>query len=104
MAKQLKTTTQRGYGHRWQLVRRRALRRDKGLCVDCLAVGRYTIAHEVDHITRKADGGSDDIDNLQSLCTKHHEGKTRAENSKGVSSSCGSDGIPTDSRHHWRMG
>ena len=39
------------------------------------------IATEVDHIKRKADGGTDDIDNLQGLCHDCHKAKTTYENS-----------------------
>lgn len=38
-----------------------------------------TVANHVDHITPKADGGSDDDCNLQSLCAPCHEAKTKAE-------------------------
>jgi 5-methylcytosine-specific restriction protein A len=36
--------------------------------------------YEVDHIIRLADGGSNEIDNLQILCKECHKAKTNAEN------------------------
>ena len=59
------TSTQRGYGASWQRLRASILIRDKGLCVPCRAAGRVTAATEVDHVTPKACGGDDDVDNLQ---------------------------------------
>lgn len=70
------TTTERGYGHAWRKLRRQVLERDSYLCVPCLARGLYVEAREVDHITGKADGGTDDPGNLQSICTPCHRAKT----------------------------
>jgi len=40
----------------------------------CEAEGRVTIADVVDHIVPIEDGGARlDVNNLRSLCTKHHE-------------------------------
>ena len=36
-------------------------------------------AQQVDHIIRVADGGSDDLENLQMLCACCHAGKTASE-------------------------
>lgn len=72
-------TTERGYGHAWRIVRARVLRRDKGLCQACLAQDRYRPASDVDHITSKALGGTDDEGNLQSLCRDCHKAKTANE-------------------------
>jgi len=49
------------------------------LCRHCKREGRITAAVDVDHIVARRDGGSDDHDNLQSLCKRHHSIKTRAE-------------------------
>ncbi len=70
---------ERGYGTAWDKLRNVALQRDKWLCVACMAKDRITPAKEVDHIIRKAGGGTDDLDNLQSLCTPCHADKTRME-------------------------
>lgn len=37
----------------------------------------------LDHITPAAEGGSDDIDNAQWLCTPCHNRKTRSESARG---------------------
>ncbi|WP_234082998.1 HNH endonuclease [Enterobacter quasiroggenkampii] len=67
------------YGANWQKVRTIALHRDRGLCVLCLADGRAVPANEVDHIIAVAHGGTDALDNLQSLCTPCHRYKTARE-------------------------
>ncbi|MGD1323524.1 HNH endonuclease [Pandoraea pnomenusa] len=69
----------RGYGAAW--VRRRAhiLLRDCGLCQVCRRAGRVTIATEVDHIVPKSQGGTDDDDNLQAICSPCHKTKTGSE-------------------------
>jgi 5-methylcytosine-specific restriction protein A len=96
-----RSTTERGYGYAWQKVRRRVLARDKGLCQSCMKSGRVRQATEVDHIVRKADGGGDAPDNLQSLCTLCHEAKTRDEN-RGHSIGCHPDGTPLTPNPYWR--
>ena len=73
------STTERGYGHAWRKLRERILKRDNYLCVACGAKGRLTEATDVDHIKAKAHGGTDEEDNLQSLCTPCHREKTAKE-------------------------
>jgi 5-methylcytosine-specific restriction protein A len=70
---------ERGYGRAWEKARAIALARDKHMCQPCKAANRYTLASQVDHITPKAEGGTDDLDNLQSICTPCHDRKTQAE-------------------------
>jgi 5-methylcytosine-specific restriction enzyme A len=78
----------RGYGTQWDKQRKAALERDKYLCVECLSNGKLTplcvrpYDHAVDHIKSKANGGADDLDNLQCLCSKCHDTKTIAEQPK----------------------
>lgn len=67
---------QRGYGTKWELIRARILKRDNGLCQDHLADGVAKPASCVDHIKPKAQGGTDDDSNLQSLCWSCHARKT----------------------------
>jgi 5-methylcytosine-specific restriction enzyme A len=75
----------RGYGSEWTKLREEVLRRDKYLCQQCLRDGHVTplcvrpYDHAVDHIKGKANGGTDDLDNLQSLCSGCHDNKTQAE-------------------------
>lgn len=73
------STTQRGYGYTWQKLRQQILKRDGYLCVLCRQANRYVSATDVDHITSKAKGGSDDPSNLQSLCKPCHQAKTANE-------------------------
>lgn len=59
------------------------MERDKGLCRECSRHGRVTAAKHVDHVVRKADGGTDDESNLQALCVPCHEAKTASEGGGG---------------------
>lgn len=70
---------ERGYGNDWTKLRNVIMRRDSYLCQVCLAVGRVTPAHAVDHIVPKANGGTDDPNNLQSICKPCHTTKTAVE-------------------------
>ena len=73
------STTERGYGHAWQKLRKEVLQRDGYLCVTCSESGRHVPATDVDHILNKASGGTDALSNLQSLCKKCHRTKTATE-------------------------
>lgn len=74
-----KTATQRGYGAEWRKLRLIALERDRYLCQLCLKQGWYVSATTVDHIVAKAHGGTDHLNNLQSLCEACHKAKTARE-------------------------
>lgn len=84
----------RGYGTAWDKVRALALQRDRHLCIPCLAGGRPTPATQVDHIMPKAKGGTDDLANLQSICTPCHEAKTLTDEGKRQRKTIGLDGWP----------
>jgi 5-methylcytosine-specific restriction protein A len=73
---------QRGYGSKWDAIRERVLKRDKGLCQLCLRVSVVREAKTVDHIIPKAHGGTDADCNLQSLCWPCHKAKTARERLK----------------------
>lgn len=81
---------ERGYGGDWEKRRQRILRRDNGLCQGCLrngvltAVGDKPYSAWCDHIRPKAEGGTDDDDNLQTLCRSCHQAKTDAEKARGA--------------------
>ena len=92
-----KTTTQRGYGHAWRKQRGKALERDGYICQECKTRHIITPATDVDHIIEKAHGGTDDLDNLQSLCNPCHKDKTN----KRQTAPCDTNGMPTDPSHHW---
>jgi 5-methylcytosine-specific restriction protein A len=73
------STTERGYGWRWQNLRKHVMRRDMYLCQPCQRKGRPTPATEVDHITPKSQDGTDDMENLEAVCTSCHQAKTARE-------------------------
>lgn len=67
------TSTQRGYGYKWQQARAAYLR-EHPLCVMCQAEGRVTVATVVDHI--EPHRGDRSLfwrrSNWQPLCATHH--------------------------------
>ena len=73
------SNTARGYGSAWRKLRDQVMRRDKGLCQPCLKAGSVTPARECDHITPKSKGGTDDMANLQAICSQCHAAKTERE-------------------------
>src|SRR5690606_26070474 len=72
------SAARRGYGRVWQRLRRMQLRREP-LCRAGRG-GDKRAATEVDHIVALVDGGTNESDNLQSLCKGCHSRKTAAEN------------------------
>ena len=85
---------ERGYGSAWIKTRARILQRDGYLCQPCLTAGRPTPATEVDHITPKAKGGTDEDSNLQSICDDCHKAKTAADEGRTARRAIGLDGWP----------
>lgn len=77
--RQGRTTTERGYGWKWQKLRKQVLERDGHLCQTCIRQGRYEQATEVDHILAKSQGGSDSLANLAAICEPCHREKTLKE-------------------------
>jgi shikimate kinase len=83
------TRHERGYGSAWVKLRETVLTRDMYLCQECLRDNRPTPLgikprdHAVDHILPKAKGGTDDLDNLESLCTPCHDAKSATERGSG---------------------
>ena len=78
------TSSQRGYGYRWQKIRAVYLRAHP-ICADPFGVhqqaGQLAVAAEdVDHITPLQAGGSNRAENLQALCHSCHSRKTATEN------------------------
>lgn len=74
-----KSRHERGYGTEWDRLRNIVLGRDMHLCQVCLAAGVYRPGSQVDHIKPKSQGGTDDIENLQSICKECHKEKTNRE-------------------------
>ncbi len=89
-----RTARERGYGWAWAQLRERVLARDCGLCQPCLRAGRVTAAREVDHVLSKAQGGDDDMGNLQSICVECHQRKTSEETGRRWRAPIGVDGWP----------
>jgi len=74
------SSTQRGYGSRWQRARAAYLRRHP-LCVECLQEDRVVAATIVDHIIpHRGDHRLFwDEGNWQALCAPHHDSKRGRE-------------------------
>lgn len=77
------TSTQRGYGYKWQKARE-AFLRENPLCVRCTAEGRVTVATVVDHI--EPHRGDQSLfwrrSNWQPLCSTHHSRDKQREESQ----------------------
>lgn len=72
----------RGRGGRvWRRIKQQVHERDEWTCCHC---GVVTMQLECDHIVNKAEGGSDDLSNLQSLCKPCHDVKTLEESKRGM--------------------
>lgn len=77
-----KSAEARGYDWAWRKLAASIAKRDRYLCVLCLARGLVAPYASVDHKVSKADGGDDDPSNLQSLCGPCHDAKTALEAKK----------------------
>ena len=62
-------------GYLWEEIRQRILERDHFRCVSCGSQDRC----EVDHVVAIALGGTDEDDNLQTLCYVHHKIKSKTD-------------------------
>lgn len=78
------TAEQRGYGAEWRKLSKAIQKRDRYLCQPCLAAGRVTPSAAADHRIPKAEGGTDDPDNLQAICDDCHKLKTGAERARSL--------------------
>ena len=81
--------------------RARVMRRDKGLCQECLARGTLTLAVEVDHIVPLFKGGDDSDDNKAAICREHHIEKSLTERGHKFNAGCDESGWPKSPSHHW---
>lgn len=63
----------RGYGADWRRLRAEFLA-EHPFCVKC-----GEPATDVDHVVPREQGGSDEWENLQAMCAKHHSRKTAME-------------------------
>ena len=73
------SSTDQGYGADWRRLRAAKLAANPY----CQNTPCLELATDVDHITPRSKGGTDDWDNLQSLCHSHHSAKTARENGWG---------------------
>ena len=74
------SATERGYCDRsWFALRQIVLVRDAYACRACGRVCAGKREAQVDHIKPKREGGSDDVENLQTLCIRCHARKTYRE-------------------------
>jgi len=70
------SSTERGYDADWRRFRRRFLSQNP-LCRDCGEHGRLTVAAEVHHVEKLADGGARlDPNNCMALCKPCHSKRT----------------------------
>lgn len=81
----------------WSTQRRRTLQRDRRRCLFC---GRA--ATVVDHRRPLAWGGTDDLDNLQTMCPEDHKVKTAEEARLGRMLAGGARGQDDVDRHVMR--
>ncbi|MGE5595524.1 MAG: HNH endonuclease [Hyphomicrobiales bacterium] len=63
------TAARGGSGWAWQRTRRAVLERDGHRCIACGATG---VRFEVDHVLPLANGGSNELRNLRTLCLPCH--------------------------------
>lgn len=68
-------------GRPWRRIKQQVHERDQWICCRC---GRITMDLECDHIVNQAQGGTDDLSNLQSLCQPCHQEKTLLESKAGM--------------------
>lgn len=75
-------STKRITGRKLQRLRAELFTRDP-LCVMCREQGIVKLATQRDHIKPLAEGGTEDDDNTQGLCTDHNKEKGLAEALRG---------------------
>lgn len=63
--------TRKRYGRQWQRIRA-AYAREHPLCEMCLKEGKITPMEQVHHIIPLSEGGTNDWNNLMSLCASCH--------------------------------
>lgn len=80
-----------GTSQKWRLARDLAFRTYGDSCFKC-----GDKATDIDHILEVAEGGTDDIENLQPLCRACHIEKTNIYNSRRASQKRNRDGVFLD--------
>ena len=92
---QVRDPSPRIRGRRLQVIRKHVLTASP-LCVMCKANGRVTLATEVDHIVALVNGGEDNHENRQALCSECHAEKTRRDLGQRERPQIGLDGWPVE--------
>ena len=86
---------------KWKTFRRLAMDRDHGLCAMCTRLGVTKAAKVVDHI-KEHKGDLElffNLDNLQCLCTNHHDSAKQSDEFRGYSAEVDENGFPLDRNH-----
>lgn len=83
-------------------LRRRVLSLTGGMC-EILSRGCTGVATEVDHIIPVAEGGTDELDNLQAACPGCHRIKTQAEAARGRAKFSRLRPTPAHPADRWRV-
>lgn len=79
----VKKTGNSGRGGRpWRRIRDAVMRRDQGLCQQCMRHDVVSPASEVDHIVPVSEGGKDVESNLEAICKSCHKAKTQTESQR----------------------
>lgn len=69
------------YGRSWRRIRDQQLT-EHPLCEQCMKIGKTTPAREVHHIEPLSQGGTNELKNLMSLCTRCHSEITARESGR----------------------
>ena len=97
MAREIKHSrfdpTPRTRGRRWMQAKSLWLMQHP-LCQHCKQAGKVTMATEVDHVMPLCKGGTDDPQNLSSLCAECHRTKTNQDLGYRPARRVGTDGVP----------
>lgn len=100
-----KTSSQRGYGSKWQAARASFLAANPE-CVLCRRIGISTRADVVDHVVPHKGNAKLfwDRNNWQPLCRACHDRHKQGQEHGRIDTGCDANGLPIDPGHHWHRG